>query len=98
MRTVKVSELKAKFSAHLAYVKSGEELLIFERNTLVARLVPAGPVDDEDGRRRRLIDKGVITPAKMPRVEGQVWPDPPGSHCISREVMDQVWREEREGR
>jgi len=98
MRTAKISELKAKLSAHIEFVKNGEEVLILDRNKPVARLVSVGAVPDEDERRRRLIAKGVITPAKMPRVEGEPWPEPPGPHCISREVMEQVWREERDGR
>lgn len=99
MRTAKISELKAKLSAHIRYVKNGEEVLIFDRNTPVARLVPPGPVvEDEDARMRRLIAKGVITPPKEPRVEGEEWPEPPGPNCVSREVMEQVWREERDGR
>lgn len=97
MRTAKISELKAKLSAHIQFVKNGEEVLILDRNTPVARLVSAGPVEEEDARRRRLIAKGVITPAKVPRVEGQVWPEPPGP-MISQEVMDKVWREERDDR
>jgi antitoxin (DNA-binding transcriptional repressor) of toxin-antitoxin stability system len=97
MRTAKISELKAKLSAHIQYVKNGEEVLILDRNTPVARLVPPGLVEDEDARMKRLIAKGIITPPKVPRVEGEKWPEPPGPK-ISREVMEQVWREERDGR
>jgi prevent-host-death family protein len=97
MRTAKISELKAKLSAHIQYVKNGEEVLIFDRNKPVARLVPAGPVEDYDERTLRLIAKGILTPAKNPRVPGQEWPEPKGP-MISREVMEQVWREERDGR
>ena len=46
MRTAKISELKAKLSAHIEFVKNGEEVLIFDRNTPVARLVPAGPIEE----------------------------------------------------
>ncbi len=53
MRTAKISELKAKLSAHIQYVKSGEEVLILDRNTPVARLVPAGPIADEDERMKQ---------------------------------------------
>lgn len=98
MRTAKISELKAKLSAHIAYVKQGEEVLILDRNTPVARLVSAGPFEDEDARRRRLIAKGIITPPIMPRPVGYKLPRPAGKRCISQEVMDQVWREERDGR
>jgi len=98
MRTAKISELKAKLSAHIQYVRNGEEVLIFDRNTPVARLVSPVPVDDEDARRRRLIAKGIITPPQVVRPEGYKLPKPPGKRCISQEVMDQVWREERDGR
>ena len=98
MRTAKISELKAKLSAHIQFVKNGEEVLIFDRNTPVARLVSVGPVDEEDARMRRLIAKGIVTPPKEPRPEGYKLPKPAGNRCISQEVMDQVWREERDGR
>jgi prevent-host-death family protein len=97
MRTAKISELKAKLSAHIEFVKNGEEVLIFDRNTPVARLVPAGPVEDYDERTRRLIAKGILTPPKSPRALGEPWPAPTGP-MISNEVMEQVWREERDGR
>lgn len=98
MRTVKISELKAKLSAHLGYVKNGEEVLIFDRNTPVARLVPAEPTDEYDEDTRRLIAKGILTPPKVQRPLGYRLPKPAGKRCISQEVMDQVWREERDGR
>jgi prevent-host-death family protein len=97
MRTAKISELKAKLSAHIQYVKNGEEVLIFDRNKPVARLVPAGQVEDYDERTLRLIAKGILTPPKMRRPEGYKLPVPKG-RMISQEVMDQVWREERDGR
>jgi prevent-host-death family protein len=97
MRTAKISELKAKLSAHIQYVKNGEEVLILDRNTPVARLVSVGPVEDEDVGMRRLIAKGVVTPAKMQRPAGYKLPTPSGP-MISDEVMEQVWREERDGR
>jgi prevent-host-death family protein len=97
MRTAKISELKAKLSAHIRYVKNGEEVLILDRNTPVARLVSAGPVEDYDERERRLIAKGILSPPKIRRPEGYKLPKPPGP-MISQEVMDQVWEEEREDR
>ena len=42
MRTAKISELKAKLSAHIQFVKNGEEVLILDRNTPVAGLVSLG--------------------------------------------------------
>jgi antitoxin (DNA-binding transcriptional repressor) of toxin-antitoxin stability system len=97
MRTAKISELKAKLSAHIQYVKNGEEVLVLDRNIPVARLVPAGPSVGEDARMQRLIAKGIITPPKMPRPEGFRLPRPAG-RMISDQVMERVWREERDGR
>jgi prevent-host-death family protein len=97
MRIARISELKAKLSAHIQFVKNGEEVLILDRNTPVARLVSVSPVEDEDVRMQRLIATGVITPPKITRKEGEGWPEAPGP-MISQEVMEQVWREERDGR
>lgn len=98
MRTAKISELKAKLSAHIEYVKAGEEVLILDRNKPVARLVPAGAVEDYDARTKRLIAQGVLVPPKTKRVEGEEWAGPAGPNCISQEVMDEIWREERDDR
>ncbi len=97
MRTAKISELKAKLSAHIAYVKRGEEVLILDRNTPVARLVPAAPDDDLSERTRRLIAKGVLAPPKN-QTGKRFQPEPAKGKMISREVMDSVWEEERADR
>ena len=99
MRTAKISELKAKLSAHIQYVKNGEEVLILDRNTPVARLVPAGSAgENTDARRARLIAKGAILPARDPENRAGFSPTPAGSRVILQEVMDKIWEEEREDR
>ena len=40
MKGLAVAELKAKLSRYLSRVKAGEEILVTERNTPIARLVP----------------------------------------------------------
>ncbi len=57
MKYVKVSELKAKLSAHLAEVRSGETVVVCDRKTPIARLVP---VDDPTSEGLR------VEPAKGP--------------------------------
>ncbi|HEY2381595.1 MAG TPA: type II toxin-antitoxin system prevent-host-death family antitoxin [Terriglobia bacterium] len=44
MKTTNVSELKAKLSAFLAEVRRGGTVLVYDRSTPIARLVP---VEDE---------------------------------------------------
>jgi prevent-host-death family protein len=40
MRTVNISDLKAQLSAHIQFVRDGEEVLVCGRNEPVARIVP----------------------------------------------------------
>ena len=98
MRTTTISELKAKLSAHIEYVERGEEVLILDRNKPVARLVAPGPMTDEDEGMNRLIAKGIILPPIDPENKEGFVPSPAGDGLISREVMDRIWKEEREDR
>lgn len=40
MRAVRIAELKARLSEHLREVKRGHVLVVMDRNTPIARLVP----------------------------------------------------------
>jgi antitoxin (DNA-binding transcriptional repressor) of toxin-antitoxin stability system len=39
MRTVNIRDLKAQLSAHIQLVKDGEEVLVWDRNKPVARII-----------------------------------------------------------
>ena len=95
MRTVNISDLKAQLSAHIQLVKDGEEVLICDRNKPVARIVPCR-MNDHSEQEQRLVARGVLTPPLKRRRSPVSLPDPPGD--ISDDVMEQVWREERQGR
>jgi prevent-host-death family protein len=51
MKKAKVSELKAHLSSYLAEIRNGESLLICDRATPIARLIPCDE-DSEDLRIR----------------------------------------------
>ena len=93
MRTVNISDLKARLSAHIQEVRDGEEVLVCDRNQPVARIVPCH-LEDRSEQERRLIARGVLTPPLKRRPAS--WPEPAG--YVSDEAMEQVWREEREDR
>jgi prevent-host-death family protein len=95
MRTVNISDLKAQLSAHIQLVREGEEVLVCDRNKPVARIVPC-PLQGQSEQEQRLVSRGVLTPPLKKRPASVSWPDPPGN--VSDKVMEQVWREEREGR
>lgn len=66
MRSVTVSVLKAELAQHLRDVKAGEELLITERGTPIARVLPFIPVADDLAV---LVARGVVRPAAEPLSE-----------------------------
>lgn len=53
MVMVGVAELKARLAKYLRQVKSGNEILITERGSPVAKLVPIDATQKRDDRRRR---------------------------------------------
>jgi prevent-host-death family protein len=95
MRTVKIGDLKAHLSAHLKRVKQGEEVLVCDRDEPVARIVPCN-LEGFSDQEKQLIARGIMTPPRRRRGAPVSWPEPPGN--VSDEVMEQVWREERDGR
>jgi prevent-host-death family protein len=95
MRTVNISDLKARLSAHIQIVRDGEEVLVCDRNQPVARMVPCH-LDDCSEQERRLVARGILSPPLKKRPVSASWPEPPGN--VSDKAMEQVWREEREGR
>ena len=95
MKTVKISDLKAHLSARIQHVKDGEEVLVCERNRPLARIVPCRLTGHSE-QEQRLVARGVLTPPLRKRPASVSWPVPPGS--VSDEIMEQVRREEREGR
>ena len=95
MRMVNIADLKAKLSAHIQLVRDGEEVLVCDRNKPVARIIPCRIEDFPEGE-RQLIARGVLAPPLKRRSVPVSWPEPPGN--ISNEVMERIWREERENR
>jgi prevent-host-death family protein len=95
MKTVNISDLKARLSAHIQLVRDGEEVLVCDRNKPVARIVPCR-LQGHSEQEQRLVALGVLTPPLKKRPASVSWPEPPGK--VPDEVMEQVWREERESR
>lgn len=95
MKTVNISDLKAHLSAHIQLVQEGEEVIVCDRNKPVARIVPYQS-EDYPEQEQRLIARGILAPPRKKRKSTAPWPKPPGN--VPDDVMDEVWREERDGR
>jgi prevent-host-death family protein len=55
-----VAQIKARLSEYLRQVKGGHEILITERGTPVARIVPLEDGERRETRRARLVRAGVL--------------------------------------
>lgn len=64
MKKAKVAELKNGLSRYLAHVKRGGTVLVFERDQLVARIVPATNDRSSDDRLAELERRGIIRRGK----------------------------------
>ena len=96
MKRVNIGDLKAKLSAHLKLVQSGQEVLVCERNKPVARIIPYRPGDYSE-EMQDLIARGVVIPPRKPRPPGFELPLPKGK-IIPDEVIAKILEEEREDR
>lgn len=69
MKQVKISEAKTHLSKHIAYVRRGGRVRIFDRDVAVADLVPISVADEEDDdaelaamERRGVVKRGANGP------------------------------------
>jgi prevent-host-death family protein len=65
MRTARVSELKAKLSAYLTEVRGGGTIVVYDRNTPIARLVPFEEEADD-----LVIIEASAPPAELRKLKG----------------------------
>ncbi len=93
MQTVSVGKLRSDLNRYLEDVKSGEEVLIKERNRTIAKIVPMDN-DDDDDELAQLVAEGVLSPPKISKIPDSFWdeelPD------ISLETVVKAITDERE--
>lgn len=97
MKQVKISEAKAQLSRHIAYVRRGGHVRIFDRDVPVADLVPIQPTNagaDDDALLTEMERRGVVRRGKAGPLPPEIFqPGPPGPG-----VMDALLEERRGGR
>lgn len=60
MQTVNIADLKNNLSSWLEQVKNGEELIVKDRNTPIARLMPLVAGEDLDAEEESLVAAGLM--------------------------------------
>ncbi|MGH7549960.1 MAG: type II toxin-antitoxin system Phd/YefM family antitoxin [Gemmatimonadota bacterium] len=88
MKQASISTLKARLSEYLRAVRNGEEVIVTDRGTPVARLAPLEPLERHDAHLLRLIEAGLVRPA-----EGALpddfwdWPRPEDPQGLSLKAL-----------
>jgi prevent-host-death family protein len=97
MTTAGVAELKARLASYLKQVKSGNEILITDRGSPVAKLVPIAATHNRDDRQRRLAASGLLSLGKR-RMPRSLLVPPKGPVSIGEGVLSALLSERDEGR
>lgn len=95
MRNARISELRDSLSEYLARVRKGETLIVYDRDTPIARIEPVAPTDDYPQWAREAIRRGILTP---PKVRDRA-PLPPAIKIDPKfSVLEALLEERRSGR
>ena len=65
MKSAKVSELKAKLSAYLSEVRGGRTVIVYDRNTPIARIIPFQDEPDD-----LVIVEASASPGDLRKIKG----------------------------
>lgn len=69
MQSVNIGELKNNLSHYLRQVRKGNEVIIKDRNRVIARIVPAEPETDYEAEMLELAAQGKVRLAEEPVTE-----------------------------
>jgi len=96
MKSTSIAELKARLTAYLRQVKAGHEVLITERGTPVAKLVPLQGEEGRKSRRTGLAAAGLLRlgEGKAPKF----LLSPPRGKLAGKGVLQALLEERDEGR
>lgn len=98
MRTASISEAKNTLSALLDRVRGGETVLILDRGSPVAKLVPADDIPD-DARLVRLVRAGIVRPPKRRGpIPSRLLAQPPPGPVKGAGAVEALIEERRGGR
>jgi antitoxin (DNA-binding transcriptional repressor) of toxin-antitoxin stability system len=95
MKNARISELRDGLSEYLARVRKGETVIVFDRDTPIARIEPVPPTDDYPEWAREAIRRGIMTP---PRVRDDARLPPPVKIDPKYSLLEALLEERRSGR
>ncbi len=94
MSTVNIRDLKTNLSAHLNKVRAGEEIVILDRNTPVAKIIPFDPALEPTVEEMQLVAAGILRlPTEV--LPDSFWDEPQTSE-VSAEMLIQAIKSDRD--
>jgi prevent-host-death family protein len=96
MKNARISELRNSLSEYLAKVRRGETVIVFDRDTPIARIEPIAPGDAQPDWLREAERRGIIRPPRD-RHPAQI-PLPPPKPSKPARVLKALLEERRGGR
>jgi prevent-host-death family protein len=96
MTNARISELRDSLSEYLARVRKGETIIVYDRDTPIARIEPIAPSDENvPGWVREAERRGVMSP---PKNSGPAVLGPPVKIDPKFSVLEALLEERRTGR
>jgi prevent-host-death family protein len=97
MKSARVSELRDSLSEYLARVRKGETVIVYDRDTPIARIEPIASADrDAPAWQREAERRGILRPARKAGPP-QISLPPPKPKKPAR-LLEALLEERREGR
>jgi antitoxin (DNA-binding transcriptional repressor) of toxin-antitoxin stability system len=96
MKNVKIAELRDGLSEYLTRVRGGETVIVYDRDTPIARIEPVAPASEaEPDWLREAYRRGILTP---PKTRGRARLPPPVRIDPGFNVREALLEERRSGR
>ncbi|HEX9287602.1 MAG TPA: type II toxin-antitoxin system prevent-host-death family antitoxin [Thermoanaerobaculia bacterium] len=97
MKNARISELRDKLSEYLAQVRKGETVIVYDRDTPIARIDPIAPAaGDVPEWVLEAYRRGIATPPKIR--DGKRLPMPPPKPKKPLDLLEALLEERRSGR
>jgi len=97
MKNARISELRDKLSEYLAQVRKGETVIVYDRDTPIARIDPIAPAAGHVPERAlEAYRRGIATPPKIR--DGKRLPMPPPKPKKPLDLLEALLEERRSGR
>lgn len=97
MKTVGISELKNRLSHYLEGVRSGEEVLIRDRNGPIAKIVPLRSVSEFSEEELALAEAGILRLPENASLSEDFWTEP-RPRVTTKDAVKAVIDERKENR